>query len=120
MAPVYLIICSLRRVHGNHRSQNKTTNAAFINFPYQLYQKDPIWVAPLRSEQTGQYVPEKNPMLNHCTYQLFLAIKDGKVAGRISAFIDHLAVEHWKQPIGLFGSFECIEDVKWLTLYWRG
>ena len=92
--------------------KTKAQLQAFINFPYQLYQNDPVWVAPLRSEQAGQYVPEKNPMLNHCTYQLFLAVKDGKVAGRISAFIDHLAVEHWKQPIGLFGSFECIEDAE--------
>lgn len=83
---------------------------AFINLPYEFYRNDPVWVAPLRSEQDAQYVPGKNPMLNHCTYTLFLAKMDGKVVGRISAFIDHLAVDHWKQPIGLFGSFECIKD----------
>jgi GNAT superfamily N-acetyltransferase len=83
---------------------------AFINLPYKLYHDDPVWVAPLRSEQAGQFVPEKNPMLNHCTYTLFLAKKEGKVVGRISAFVDHLAVEHWKQPVGLFGSFECLND----------
>jgi len=83
---------------------------AFINLPYSLYKDDEVWVAPLRSEQAGQYVPEKNPMLNHCTYSLFLAKKDGRVVGRISAFIDHLAVEHWKEQIGLFGSFESIND----------
>lgn len=85
---------------------------AFINLPYELYRNDPVWVAPLRSEQRAQFVPEKNPMLNHCTYTLFLAIKDGKTVGRISAFVDRLAVEHWKQPIGLFGSFECINDTE--------
>ena len=83
---------------------------AFINFPYDLYRDDPVWVAPLRSEQAGQFRPEKNPMLNHCTYALFLAKKGSKVVGRISAFVDHLALEHWKQPIGLFGSFESIDD----------
>ncbi len=82
----------------------------FIELPYALYRYDPVWVAPLRSEQAAQYVPEKNPMLNHCTYALFLAKKEGKVVGRISAFVDHLAVEHWKQPVGLFGSFECVND----------
>ena len=85
---------------------------AFIDLPYSLYKNDPVWVAPLRSEQAGQYVPEKNPMLNHCTYALFLAQKDGKIVGRISAFIDHLAVDHWKQPVGLFGSFESINDAE--------
>jgi ribosomal protein S18 acetylase RimI-like enzyme len=82
----------------------------FINLPYRLYKNDPVWVAPLRSEQQAQFVPAKNPMLNHCTYTLFLAMQDGKCVGRISAFLDHLALEHWKQPIGLFGSFECIND----------
>ncbi len=85
---------------------------AFIEFPYQLYKNDPVWVAPLRSEQAAQFVPEKNPMLAHCTYTLFLAKESQRVVGRISAFIDHLAIEHWQQPIGLFGSFECIEDEK--------
>jgi hypothetical protein len=34
------------------------------------------------------------------------------VIGRISAFTDTLALEHWKEPIGLFGSFECVNDEK--------
>jgi ribosomal protein S18 acetylase RimI-like enzyme len=83
---------------------------AFIKFPYQLYKNDLVWVAPLRSEQAAQFVPAKNPMLDHCTYTLFLAKEGDHVLGRISAFLDHLALDHWKQPIGLFGSFECIQD----------
>jgi ribosomal protein S18 acetylase RimI-like enzyme len=82
----------------------------FIELPYQLYKEDPVWVAPLRSEQQAQFVSEKNPMLNHCTYALFLALENGKAVGRISAFLDHLALDHWKQPVGLFGSFECVND----------
>ncbi len=82
----------------------------FIQFPYRLYQNDPHWVAPLRSEQWAQFDPQKNPMLDHCETILFL-LKEGRdVIGRCSAFIDHLAVEHWGDPIGLFGSFECVED----------
>lgn len=30
--------------------------------------------------------------------------------GRIAAFIDHLAVDFWKEKIGLFGYYECIPD----------
>lgn len=83
---------------------------AFINLPYQLYRNDRNWVPPLRSEQRAQFDPVKNPMLQHCEYSLFLASRAGRVIGRISAFIDHLALEHWQQPIGLFGSFECLND----------
>ena len=92
--------------------QNPEDLKAFIDLPYHLYKDDPVWVAPLRSEQAAQYVTAKNPMLDHCTYTLFLA-KDGEqVVGRISAFLDHLALDHWKEPVGLFGSFECINDEK--------
>ena len=90
--------------------QNSRGLQLFIDLPYQLYRDDPNWVAPLRSEQKAQYDPAKNPMLKHCEYTLFLAVRAGRVIGRISAFIDHLALEHWQQPIGLFGSFECIND----------
>ena len=82
----------------------------FINYPFQFYKQDPIWVPPLRSEQQAQFDPKKNPMLDHCTVQLFLLKGGDQVLGRCSAFVDHLAVQHWGEPIGLFGSFECIED----------
>jgi len=79
----------------------------FIDLPYRLYRDDPNWVAPLRSEQAGQFDVRKNPMLEHCTCRLFLARHEGAVVGRIAAFTDRLALEHWRQPVGLFGSFEC-------------
>jgi GNAT superfamily N-acetyltransferase len=92
--------------------KDKRDLQAFIDLPYQLYRDDPLWVAPLRSEQKAQYDASKNPMLDHCRYTLFLARVDGRVVGRISAFIDRLALEHWQQPIGLFGSFECINNAE--------
>jgi GNAT superfamily N-acetyltransferase len=92
--------------------QNRKDLRAFIQFPYDLYHDDPLWVAPLRSEQWAQFDPKKNPMLDHCETVLFL-LKDGnKLIGRCSAFIDRLAVDYWGKPIGLFGSFECIKDEK--------
>ncbi len=90
--------------------ESKRALKEFIEFPYHLYHDDPLWVPPLRSEQRAQFDPKKNPMLAHCKTQLFL-VKDGwRVIGRCSAFIDHLAVDYWGEPIGLFGSFECIEN----------
>jgi ribosomal protein S18 acetylase RimI-like enzyme len=83
---------------------------SFVGLPYRLYRHDPVWVPPLRDEQMGQYDPARNPMLDHCTTTLFLAEEAGKIVGRVSAFIDHLAVEAWKEPVGLFGSYECIDN----------
>ena len=85
--------------------KSKSELQACIDLPYRLYQADPNWVAPLRSEQAAQFDPAKNPMLEHCRYALFLAKEGAQVVGRISAFTDRLALTHWGEPIGLFGSF---------------
>jgi ribosomal protein S18 acetylase RimI-like enzyme len=82
----------------------------FIELPYKLYKNDKIWVPPLRSEQWAQFKPDSNPMLKRCAYSLFLLWDHKKVIGRISAFVDSLAIETWAEPIGLFGSFECTND----------
>ena len=65
---------------------------------------------PLRDEQQGQFDVKRNPLLEHCTYQLFLLEDKGNAIGRIAAFMDMLALDFWKQPIGLFGYFECIQN----------
>lgn len=69
-----------------------------------------MWVPPLRMELKGQFNHVKNPTLDHTVYQLFLLEDGGKAIGRIAAFIDTLAVEHWKESIGLFGYYECPDD----------
>ncbi len=93
-----------------HPIQDKKDLTAFINLPYQLYKDDPVWVPPLRDEQHGQFDPKRNPLLEHCEWQLFLLEDKDKFIGRIAAFIDNLAVDFWKERIGLFGYFECIPD----------
>lgn len=83
---------------------------AFIDLPYRLYRSDPVWVPPLRSDQEAQFDPHRNPLLEHCQWQLFLLEDRGSPVGRIMAMVDTLAVEYWKQPIGLFGYFECVNE----------
>lgn len=82
----------------------------FMWLPYQIYKNDPLWVEPLRSEVRSQFDPQKNPLLDHCEYQLFLLMDGNKVIGRIAAFIDSLAVDYWKDKVGLFGYYECPQD----------
>ncbi len=83
---------------------------AFILLPYQLYRDDTIWVPPLRMDEKKKFSVRRNPILSHCEFQHFLLIQNGKSVGRVSAFIDNLALDQWKQPVGLFGSFECIDN----------
>jgi hypothetical protein len=93
-----------------HEAHSPKDIRAFINFPYKLYKNDPIWVAPLRSEQKAQFDPKSNLFLEHCEWQLFLLKNKGRVIGRIAAFVDLLAMDFWKERVGLFAYFECIRD----------
>ena len=74
----------------------KADRIAFVDLPYRLYQNDPNWVPPLKSEVHGLLISGKNPWFEHGEAQLFLAEDQGRVTGRISAHIDHLALS---QPV---------------------
>ncbi|MCF8297789.1 MAG: hypothetical protein K9J13_09625 [Saprospiraceae bacterium] len=93
-----------------HKVNSPNDLRDFIKFPYHLYKKDSIWIPPLRSEIKAQFNKKKNPFLEHCKWQLFLLKDKKKIIGRIAAFIDNLAMDFWKERIGFFGYFECIQD----------
>ena len=82
----------------------------FTKLPYQLYKNDPVWIPPLLDEQKSQFNAKRNPSLNHCKYALFLLEDEGRPIGRVAAFMDLNALDTWKEPIGLFGYYECIEN----------
>ncbi|MEN6445263.1 MAG: GNAT family N-acetyltransferase [Candidatus Cloacimonas sp.] len=82
----------------------------FIMLPFTLYKNEPNWVPPLIGDQKKLFNPKKNPYYQHSEGKLFLAFKDGKLAGRISA---HSNTQHNKEHhenIGFFGFFECLND----------
>jgi hypothetical protein len=68
----------------------KADRKAFVDLPFRLYKDNPNWVPPLKDEAMGLITPGKNPFFEHAVAQLFLAERDGKVVGRISASIDHM------------------------------
>ncbi len=70
----------------------KQDRNAFVDLPYRLYADDPAFVPPLKADIHELLTPGKNPWYEHGEQQLFLAERGGKVVGRISAHIDHLAI----------------------------
>lgn len=92
------------------RVQTGAALRAFLDLPYQIYRGDPVWVPPLRSEVRAQFNPASNPFLDHCEYSLFLLLDRGRPVGRIAAFVDRLSNEYWREPVGLFGYYECPPD----------
>lgn len=75
---------------------SKADLEAFVDFGFAINANDPNYVPNLRSEELGKYTKGKNPFFEHARCQLFLARRDGKVVGRISAHIDELALT---QPV---------------------
>ena len=89
---------------------NKKQLKEFIMLPFELYKNDSNWVPPLISDQKKFFNPKKNPYYQHSEVKLFLAYKDGKQSGRISAHSNtQHNIEH-NDNIGFFGFFECIDD----------
>lgn len=64
---------------------------AFIDFAWTAYRDDPHWVPPLRMDVKGILERDRNPFFEHAEAQYFLARRDGRITGRISAHIDRLA-----------------------------
>ncbi len=80
---------------------------AFIRLPWRLYHGASNWVPPLLKLQNELFSPAKNAFYLHADVQLFLARKQGRVAGRISAHIDHEHNRYWSERTGFFGFLEC-------------
>ena len=90
---------------------SKADRKKFVDLPFRLYKDDPNWVPPLKGEALGLITPEKNGWFSHARAQLFLAERDGRVVGRISAHIDTLALtmppeQGFGPGCGQFGLFD--------------
>lgn len=83
----------------------------FILFPKILYSDDPNWVCPLYFEQKERF-SKKNPFFQHAHWCAWLAYREGKPVGRISAQIDQLHLDKYQDQTGHFGLLESINDQK--------
>jgi len=83
---------------------------AFIKFQWQIYRNDPAWVPPLIIERKGFLDRKRHPFYRHGDAVLFLARKNGKIAGRIMASDDPNYNSLHQTNVGCFGLFECIDD----------
>ncbi|MEO0069726.1 MAG: hypothetical protein ABIK18_02900 [candidate division WOR-3 bacterium] len=83
---------------------------AFIQLPFCLYRNNQNWVPPLKSDVAALLDFHHHPFWEHADGTLFLAEREGKVIGRISAHIDHNYNNLWNEKLGSFGFFECIDD----------
>ncbi|MCR0981084.1 GNAT family N-acetyltransferase [Roseomonas populi] len=65
----------------------------FIRLPNALMRGDPAWVPPLLLERREALSPAKNPWFRHAEAAFWIAQRDGRDVGRISAQDDRLVPE---------------------------
>lgn len=82
----------------------------FITMVWDIYRNDPNWVPPIVADRRKLLSPEKNPFWKHAEAELFLAVDNGKVVGRIAAIVNHSHNEVHSDRTGFFGFFESIND----------
>jgi GNAT superfamily N-acetyltransferase len=81
----------------------------FIELPYRLHSSSGVWVPPLRLERRIFLMRSQNAFFSHGDAQLFLAERDGRVVGRISAQYDDEFNAFHGHRWGMFGFLE-LED----------
>jgi hypothetical protein len=82
---------------------DKATLRRFIRVPFTVHKDDKTWVPPLLSEREEAFTPSKNEFLRRAEVRFWIARRDGRDVGRISAQIDPLAQKEGADPVGHFG-----------------
>lgn len=82
----------------------------FIRAASVVFRGDPAWVPPLNMDIRDRLTPAKNPFFQRGEVALFTAWKDGRLAGRVSATIDHEHLRLHEPTMGFFGFFDTIDD----------
>lgn len=94
------------------RVETKKDLKQFIEFHYDLYKGNPYDVPNLYSDEVNTLSKDKNAAFDFCEAEYFLALKEGKIVGRVAAIINHKANEKWKKKDVRFGWIDFIDDIE--------
>lgn len=82
----------------------------FITVPWAVYANDSMWCPPLRLERYLHLGARTNPAFEHLELAAWLAWRDNRAVGRITAHIDTLRAPVQPDSIGYFGMLEAPDD----------
>ena len=94
------------------RVETKKDLKRFIEFHYDLYKGNPYDVPNLYSDEVNTLSKDKNAAFDFCEAEYYLALKEGKIVGRVAAIINHKANEKWKKKDVRFGWIDFIDDIE--------
>ena len=92
------------------RVESKKDLKTFIDFHYDLYEGNEYDVPNLFSDEMNTLSKDKNAAFEFCEAEYYLAYKDGKLAGRVAAIINHKANSKWGKKSVRFGWIDFIDD----------
>jgi GNAT superfamily N-acetyltransferase len=84
----------------------------FIDLPFRLNANHPLWVPPLKLERRLFLNRRMNAFFSHGEAEYFLARRDGRVVGRISAQVNRAFNDYQKKNWGWFGFLEFEDDLQ--------
>jgi GNAT superfamily N-acetyltransferase len=86
----------------------------FVGLPFRLH-AGTHWAAPLRLERYMFLSRRLSAYFKHGEAEYFLAARDGRVVGRVTAQVDHAFNEFHSSRWGMFGFLEFEDDPEVLT-----
>ena len=94
------------------RVETKKDLKDFIEFHYDLYEGNQYDAPNLYSDELKTLSRDKNAAFDFCEAEYFLALKEGKVVGRVAAIINNKANEKWDKKDVRFGWIDFIDDIE--------
>ena len=82
----------------------------FIRFNYEFYKDNKYSVPDLYDDMLHTFSPKRNAAFEFCEADYFLAYREGKIVGRVTAIINHRANEQWDKKTVRFGWIDFIDD----------
>lgn len=92
------------------RVETKKQLKEFIKVAWDVYKDDPNWVPWLYFERLEFFDKSKNPFFEHAEADYFIARRDGRAVGNITAILNHRHNEFQEENIAHFGTFEVMND----------
>jgi hypothetical protein len=92
------------------REGDKKTRKDFLDVVDAIYADDPHYVRPLDMDVEDRLDRKKNPFFDHGEATAWVAYRDGRPVGRISAQIDRSHLERYKDDAGFFGFLDTVND----------
>lgn len=96
----------VRRVSGRRDLKR------FVDLPFRLHANSSQWIPPLKLERRIFLNRKMNAFFTHGEAEYFLAWRDGRVVGRITAQINHAYNDFHQTKWGWFGFLEMEDDAQ--------